>query len=118
MKLETVIKPRRDGTVKVRLDGEEYVFTQEGDESVLMGDVVRDDHIAHLLNTGNFAPAEFGDFSVAAKIAHGEQADGQEDTGVGESEEEKPTPPIEAGTPPNPAKPAKRGGRRHKGGGV
>lgn len=57
MLIETIIKPRRDGTVRAAVnDGTVYVFTQEDDR--LVCDVANQDHADSLLALGNFFPAD------------------------------------------------------------
>ena len=67
MLLESAVGPRRDGTVIARVDQAKYVF--EADASgVLVCEVPDADHVAFLLETGNFYPADAGDFEVAAAL--------------------------------------------------
>ena len=65
MKIETSIKPRKDGTVQVGIDGSSYVF--QPDESLAMVAEVEDEgHIAFLLARGDdFLPADDADFDRA-----------------------------------------------------
>lgn len=111
MKLQTSIKPRLDGTVKVLgQDRQTYVFAAD-DEGLLTGDVSDEPTIAALLATGNFWPADESDAELALvlvkeaeKSAHAE--DGEDD----QDDEEEPLDglPVEANTPP------KRRGRPRK----
>lgn len=102
MKLETTIKPRRDGVVKVELDKSSYVFTADGDGR-LVADVANESHVGHLLATGNFIPADESDFdaglAAANKVVNGGDADEADDDG-GDDEMPEGGLPIESNTPP------------------
>lgn len=58
MLIETLIAPRRDGTVQVTAgDGTKYVFAED-DRGELVCDVGNPDHAAWMLSLGDFFPAE------------------------------------------------------------
>lgn len=96
MKLETIIKPRRDGTVLARFGEVLYTFVA-GEDGTLACDVTDDAHVAHLLNTGNFYPADPESFEEAAALV-ADPADEGEDEADDEGDEN--AAPVEAGTPP------------------
>ena len=107
MKLNTQIAPRKDGTVKVQgLDGAAYVF--RADESGdLSCDVANDVTVAHLLAGGNFYPADTADFDAAVKLAKSVSDEDDEDPNgddLDDDEGDESALPVEAGTPPAPAK--------------
>lgn len=103
MKLQTSIKPRRDGTVRVvGLNGETYVFERDN-EGEMSADVPHDATVAHLLDGGLFWPADEEDHSKALSLASlpaGAGPTGDGPTGDGGST----TPPVTAvATTPAPA---------------
>lgn len=112
MKIEAAIQPRRDGTVKATLDAVEYVFSKD-DQERLVCDVENKKHIADLLNTGNFIPADEGDFELAAALSAppvGDEDDDDDDMPGGtdvDSESIPAVPPVEENTPPSTRKPRK-----------
>jgi hypothetical protein len=68
MKLQTSIKPRRDGTVRVLgKDSQTYVFAP-GHDKELTCDVSDADTIAFLLGGGLFWPADPDDFQTALSL--------------------------------------------------
>ena len=69
MKLGTSIKPRRDGTLSVDAlgGGVKYDFAP-GPDGDMVGDVKDERTVAHLLNTGNFYPANEKDIPKAQAI--------------------------------------------------
>lgn len=108
MKLEANIKPRRDGTVKATFGAVEYVFAAD-EEGRLVADVGVDEHIAELLNSGNFIPADEVDFEMAAALS---APPVEEDDETPEGDDEDPeiipaVPPVEEKTPPSTRKPRK-----------
>lgn len=113
MKLQTSIKPRRNGTVTVLgQDRQTYVFVAD-DDGLLTGDVADEATIAALLATGNFWPADEGDaeqalalVKEAEKAARADEDDG--DDGDDDEEEAADALPVESNTPP------KRRGRPRK----
>ncbi|CAN7343880.1 hypothetical protein LJR074_001966 [Acidovorax sp. LjRoot74] len=103
MKLQTAIKPRRDGTVTVQgLNGKTYVF-QPDEFGELNADVEHEATVAHLLSLDSFLPADEADFDRALltmKSAQGGAAAG-DDEGNDENDSPNPdAPPLEARTPP------------------
>ena len=68
MKLTTSIQPRKDGTVSVTLaDCETFVF-KAGASGDLECEVIGEEAIAALLQTGNFYPADEADFDKALSV--------------------------------------------------
>lgn len=111
MKIEANIKPRRDGTVKAAFGPVEYVFAADEDGR-LVAEVGVDEHIADLLNTGNFIPADDEDFAIAAAIASPEIGDDEDDEEMQGGADVDPdsipmAPPVEENTPPSRRKPRK-----------
>lgn len=105
MKLQTSIKPRRDGTVTVLgQDRQTYVFVAD-DEGLLSADVADEATVAALLATGNFWPADEADQEQALELVKQAQGDDDED----DEEEPQDGLPVEANTPPK-----RRGGRPRK----
>lgn len=102
MKLETTIKPRRDGVVKVELDKSTYIFAEV--DGRLVADVANDAHVGHLLATGNFIPADESDFDAGLVAAHAVTgaADAQDIDGDDDEGDEMPQGglPVESNTPP------------------
>lgn len=106
MKLQTSIKPRNDGTVTVSgLNGTQYVFAM-GTDGELACEVDHAPTVKHLLEGGLFFPCEEADFESALSIAvaHPEPSVEEDFEGTGGGL------PIEANTPPAPA----RGNRKAK----
>lgn len=103
MKLQTSIKPRRDGTVTVLgKDRQTYVFVA-GPDGELTADVADEATVAHLLATGNFWPADEADQEQALELVKQAQKT-DEDEGDEEDEDDEPVDalPVEAETPPAP----------------
>lgn len=101
MKLTTDIQPRKDGTVKAVVPAhggaKESVYLFQKDASgVLCCEVENEDHLAYLLDSGNFIPE--GD--VAAD-------DDDDDSDEGDEGAQGGAGPIEANTPPKPKPKAK-----------
>ncbi len=68
MKIQTSIKPRLDGTVKViGQDGQKYEFVAD-QHGELCCDVTHKKTVAHLVATGNFWPADESDFDSAIQL--------------------------------------------------
>jgi len=125
MKLETTIAPRLDGTVIVHgLDGQDHVFEPDG-SGVLTCEVANDKTVAHLLRQGdNFFPADEADFDRAEALignaasvkqggptAAGQDAGGEVDAD-GDDKVDQNALPVEASTPPAPAKAKTARGRK------
>ena len=99
MKLTTDIQPRKDGTVKAVVPAhggaKESVYVFQKDASgVLCCEVENEDHLAYLLDSGNFIPE--GD--VAADDDDDDSDEGDE----GGDGAQGGAAPIEANTPPKP----------------
>lgn len=68
MKLETSIRPRKDGVVIANLpDKAKYEF-KPGTDGALECEVDNDAHASWLIGTGNFYPAEAADFDEASEL--------------------------------------------------
>lgn len=119
MKLETAIPLRKDGTVIVTgLDAQKYVFKPE-ESGLVVCDIDHEPTIAHLLKFGdNFFPVDEADFDKAESLIQKPAQTGGEATGDGadggdadENDGDDPVDPnalpVEAGTPPAPAKAAR-----------
>lgn len=118
MKIETSIKPRKDGTVRVGVDKDTYVF--KADESgVLVADVENEAHISFLLGRGDdFLPADEADFAAAdALIAAGNPSGDDDEGDAPDDDDEDQDPnaaPIEEPASVVAAVAANRGGRKKK----
>lgn len=67
MKIETTIKPRRDGTVTVTAaSGAKYEF--KNIDGRLVAEVTDEGDLSFLLDREDFLPAEEADFEAAAKL--------------------------------------------------
>lgn len=98
MKLVTDIKPNSAGIVIAEFGAITYQFVG----TPLECDVADDDHIAHLINTGNFYPADAADFPAAeSKIISviGSAEIDDDDDAVDENDEIVGGLPVEALTP-------------------
>jgi hypothetical protein len=102
MKLETEIKPRRDGTVRATLDDTTYVF--EGEER-LTCEVKNKAHVARLLSLGGFFPYDVT--AIPAALAVVEEAMESEGEGEDQADDEgdEAALPVESNTPPKRFKP-------------
>jgi hypothetical protein len=113
MKLQTYIQPRLDGTViVVGEDGQEHIFKADAEAyGALSCDVTCDATASRLLAGGNFEPVDASDYEKAIALSKAgaeksAQESGDEDEDDADfSEEINPGGlPIEANTPPAPAK--------------
>lgn len=115
MLVQTTIKPRRDGTVKViGQDGSklDFVANESGD---LVCDVEDKETLKKLLANGAFIPYDEKDFEAAEELVveAEEEAKGEDDEGPEASDDDEETEivngglPIEAETPPKRMKPRK-----------
>ena len=86
MKLETCIKPRKDGVVNVNIDGANYTF-KPGEAGGMVADITNEAHLAYLLQScgDNFMPIDPSDFDAADKLASVEEDDEDEDEDETES---------------------------------
>lgn len=107
MKLNTDIKPRRDGTVNVKVGDTTYTFCGVP----LAAEVEDESHVSFLLNNGAFYPENPEDFERAgltlgaALTANTDGDDDQDEDDDENDEEELSGAPLEALTPAKP-KPA------------
>lgn len=105
MKLETTVPLRRDGTVIVTgLDKQRYVFKPEPESGLVVCDIAHEPTVAHLLNFGNFFPADEADHEAANRLLDGlvpvdDDADDPDDD-EDDDEIDLNALPVEAGTPP------------------
>lgn len=119
MRLETCIKPRKDGVVNVAIDGATYVFKPD-ESGVLVADIENKGHLAYLLqNCGdNFMPADPDDFVAADAIAANETDDTDEDGedgDDGDEEQSQDAAPIEEPASEVAASPLPRGAKKRGG---
>ena len=68
MKLTTSIPPRKDGTVRVTVLGNDAYVFQAGASGELECEVLNKSAIVALLQTGNFYPANEADFEAAMDV--------------------------------------------------
>ena len=101
MKLQTSIKPRKDGRVLATgANGKTYIFASD-DNGDLVGDVEHEPTIAMLLRTELFTPVDDGDFAAAIELT-AEVPDPDE---LDPDDESDPDAlPVEANTPPAPVR--------------
>ena len=87
MKIETSIKPRRDGTVRVNAPDEVVVFSHD-ENGVMVAEVENDQTIAFLLSRADdFIPADDADFEVANSLLS-QGIDGDDDPSDPDDDEE------------------------------
>ncbi len=110
MKLQTSIKPRLDGTVTFKgADGTVYVFKAD-ETGGLVGEVVDEAAVMHLLSTGLFEPADEEGFSAALAIARAQPQDDDydhDDDNADDFEADLGAAPVEANTSPVRRKPGR-----------
>lgn len=117
MKLETTVPLRRDGTVIVTgLDKQRYVFKPEPESGLVVCDIAHEPTVAHLLNFGNFFPADEADHEAANRLLDGlvptdDQDEDLDDEDDDDDEANHNALPIEAGTPPASMLPAAKAPR-------
>ena len=112
MKLETSIKPRRDGVVLVTGDdGVKYTFAPDAD-GVLVCDIPHEPTVARLLALGMFVPADEADLAHADQLLSQTQEpeDGDDDGDDEDGEGDINALPVEANTPPTPKRRKKTAG--------
>ena len=120
MKLQTFIKPRRNGVVNVMgQDGQTYTFSDLDADGALVCDVACEATVARLLASGDFEPCNEDDIQRAIDLSiagtlqsDADDADKQgdpDDEAFGDDDDEVSPGalPIEANTPPKPKAPAK-----------
>ena len=106
MKIETTIKPRRNGTVSVVIDGVTYLFAED-EQGRLGADVDNEKHLSYLLGLGDFLPADEEDFEVAQGLIDPDDEEGEDDPDDSGEEDFEAAPPLEENTPPSLKKPRK-----------
>lgn len=104
MKLQTEIKPRRDGTVTATgPSGTRYVFAQDA-RGDMVCDVSNEADVAHFVGGESFYPALLDDQAKALEIVarNQEQDDENDDGGQDDDGDDFPGDalPVEAETPP------------------
>lgn len=88
MKIETSIKPRRDGTVKVDAPDEVVVFRAD-ENGVMVAEVESEQAIAFLLSRADdFIPADDADFEVANSLLTQGAGDDPDDADPDDDDEE------------------------------
>ena len=115
MKIETSIKPRKDGTVVANIDAQKYVFSAD-DAGVMTAEVENEAHIAFLLSRGDdFLPADDADFDradalvAAAKVAAEESTDDDDEpVNLDAAPIEEPASAVAAEVPARGAKTSKK----------
>lgn len=117
MKLSTDIKPRKSGTLSVKVhDGAEYQFVAD-ESGALVADVTNEEHVGFLLDTGNFYPVDEEDISQGLKLVAGDEAaDSGEsnDDGASDPEPEPAAQEAPAVEPEPAAKVAQPGTKKKK----
>ena len=117
MKLLTTIEPRKTGKVIVREGGQEYEFEAEHEGGDLVGTIGDKALVARLLASGDFYPANEGDY-VAAGAIMDDELDDQGELGTDDLDddldEDNMPPPVEANTPPKPPKAKPANGKKAK----
>ena len=104
MKLQTEILPRRDGKLTVKaLDGETLVFEKDA-AGILTGEVSDPATLEHLLRTGNFYPANEGDFQAAEALIAQPDPDADDEGDDDDFDGDEDAPLLDANTPPKPAR--------------
>ena len=100
MKLQTSIKPRRDGTVRATgVDGKTvYVFAPD-EVGELVADVDCEQTVAMLLGTGQFEPVDPADFDKAGELVKPHEED-EDEVDDDEDDGDMNAMPVEANTPP------------------
>ena len=120
MKIETSIKPRRDGTVKVEMSDGVVVFRSD-ECGVMVAEVENEQTIAFLLSRADdFIPADDADFDVAnSLLTQGTGGDDDDDPDGDEDEVDEADPnaapieePASVVASPAPAVGAKRGRKK------
>lgn len=117
MKLLTTIEPRKTGKVIVREGGKEYEFEAEHKGGDLVGVVGDKALVARLLASGDFYPANEGDYVAAGAIMDDElddELDDQGELGTDDLGDDNLPPPVEANTPPKPPKAKPANGKKAK----
>jgi len=111
MKLHTSIQPRRDGTVKVTGQDSQNIYVFEADaDGELSCDVTHEGDLAWMLGTDNFYPADPADAEKAVSLVNAATAENEGEGDEAEADDEGDEAevanalPIEANTPPAPAR--------------
>ena len=108
MKIETLIKPRLDGSVTAEFGSVIYRFVADA-LGRLVAEVANNEHVGQLLSTGHFHPADEADFEAgilaANAISAAVHATSEEDEGEYSNDDDDDsasmdTPPVESNTPP------------------
>lgn len=95
MKIETSIKPRRDGVVIAEAEGVKYVFKAD-DQGCMVAEIENDAHIALLLSRGDdFLPADDADFDKADALVSAIASDVDDDDVPPDDEPDMNAAPIE-----------------------
>lgn len=113
MKIETTIKPRKDGKVNAEIDGTTYVFAAD-ESGALVCDVEDEGNIGILLANENFIPADEADFARAEEIASRSDQDGDGGPDEDHDEQDMNAAPIEEPASAVAGVPKAKGGRPRK----
>lgn len=105
MLIEFVTTPRRDGSVLARMpDKTLYTFEKTDEPDVWVCDIPNDSHVAWLIGTGRFYPAQPDDFQAATDLVagddSGDEVPGDEGDAPVDDEGDESAAPVEANTPP------------------
>lgn len=88
MKIETTIKPRKDGTVTTEFNGVNHVFAPD-ESGALVCDVADELQIAYLLGLADFYPADEADFAAAMQLTDDGDGDADDEDMEDEDEQEQ-----------------------------
>lgn len=113
MKLETSIKPRKDGKVNVEISGEKYVFAAD-ETGTLVCEVTNEANIGALLALGDFMPANEEDFAQADALAAQASDVGDEGEDEPDDEGDMNAAPVEEPASAVASVPKAKGGRPRK----
>jgi hypothetical protein len=107
MKIETSIKPRRNGTLNVVTPcGQVIVFSAQ--DGRLTAEVADAADVQFLLGMSDFLPADEDDFAMASALIRGEA--GSDDAGddLPDDDGDENAAPVETATAPKPGKYTKK----------
>ena len=107
MKIETSIKPRRNGTVNVVMPGGKViVFSALGGR--LTAEVADSADVQFLLGMSDFLPADEDDFAMASALIRGEAGPQELGDDLPDDDGDENAAPVETATTPKPGKYTKK----------
>lgn len=110
MKIETSIKPRRNGTLNVVTPGGQVIVFSAQDDARLTAEVADAADVQFLLGMSDFLPADEDDFAMASALIRGEA--GLDDLSDGDDlpddDGDENAAPVETATAPKPGKYTKK----------